>query len=367
MDSEDEHMQGDIEDVWNTSSSSAEEWDDEEANNAFRMSIVGEEIRNGQLRFCLQPKPFRHEVLWEDWKRRNGTSNTWRPNEEGVDEETLEAWNDMVAANREKLAEGSLDIEIWSDLNNVNTDTRLRGQAYDEKRQKRYGEPVSLVERMRANLVKHGHATPANAPRRTNVASRRNRNIVESGQSRSSTASTGRSRDSPEAGPSTSRAKPRNSRPSRVLTPSVVSESEDEDIRMASPSPSPSPPPSYKGKGKERAHISPVIRTPEPSSKGKGKEKCLPSQGDRVRSAGEHQTQKSTRVIARLPRRAGSSSSASLSRSTTLKSGRDALAAEWTAKAESVGAKPIAFVNEVDSEEIPALVPDFVYLEAELD
>jgi len=49
MDSEQEHLNN-LEDFGDTSSSSAEEWNEEEANGSFDMSIVGEEVRNGRLR-----------------------------------------------------------------------------------------------------------------------------------------------------------------------------------------------------------------------------------------------------------------------------------------------------------------------------
>jgi len=52
---------------------------------------------------------------------------------------------------------------------------------------------------------------------------------------------------------------------------------------------------------------------------------------------------------------------------TNLSARRDTLSAEWTAAARRAGAAPITFVNEVDTEETPALVPGFVYLEAKLD
>ncbi|KAL0573929.1 hypothetical protein V5O48_008026 [Marasmius crinis-equi] len=319
MDLDDDVLQTDADEgIWSYSDSASEEFDEADMDQDYTVDVVGEEIRNGELR---------HEVVWHGWQRGDGTSNTWK------DEVDVEEWNEDAAKRRKKLAQESMDIQIWTDLNVVDTNTRLRAQAYDEKRRKRTEEPVTLAQQMQANLIKHGKATPAPAPapRRAPQTARRGRPTVGVPSS-----ATGRDRNTPEGGPSTSRAtrtpqaQPRSHAPSPPSTDYMDVDSEEETA--------PRPRPSRKGKGKERVVYSPPPSPPR-SSSSKGKEKVL-STPTQITMLTVHQSFDHI---------------------------QETLSAEWTARAGRKGAAAITFVNDLDSEEIPALDSDFEYLENEFD
>uniref|UniRef100_A0A0W0FDY4 Uncharacterized protein n=1 Tax=Moniliophthora roreri TaxID=221103 RepID=A0A0W0FDY4_MONRR len=109
--------------------------------------IVSEEIRQGKSRY---------EIAWDNWHRADGTNTTWDHKETSDEPALLATWAEKTNRYRERLVKDSLDIEIWSNLDLLETDTRLHAQALEKKLETRRRNPLDLRRRMHALERKHG-------------------------------------------------------------------------------------------------------------------------------------------------------------------------------------------------------------------
>ncbi|KAH6916057.1 SET domain-containing protein [Coprinopsis sp. MPI-PUGE-AT-0042] len=118
-----------VEDLWRRSESPQEEW---EEDGDWGVSIIGEEVDYwGDVRY---------EVQWDGWQRKDGTSQTWKPEyvDEG-DKSIFKKWDKKQRKYRLKLAEERPGIEVVPGrLDFHNNDTLRRSQALEE--QLRYAE-----------------------------------------------------------------------------------------------------------------------------------------------------------------------------------------------------------------------------------
>ncbi|KAG7093933.1 hypothetical protein E1B28_007567 [Marasmius oreades] len=279
-----------------------------------------------------------------------------------------------------------MNIQIWSDTSLVDTDTRLRSQAYEEKVERSKRKGVRMAEKLRKNLRKHGrgptegsdgeeYPPPRNGSVRASTSSTR-APAVASRASGSAPSSVGQNRPSFSIGRGTTTrdrrtpqtAQPRSSRqsvhPPPANTPACLVQSPESDGEEFIPKDmidwSARTYPTSKGKQREVQYC----ETEPYRSISKGKQKACPQpQPSRIRSATEQNTLKPVRKIAPLPaRRQGASRNSSSARL----SERDALSAQWTQMAKLSGAATISFMNEVDDEEIPPL-DGFCYLEKDFN
>ncbi|KAF9269031.1 hypothetical protein L218DRAFT_415706 [Marasmius fiardii PR-910] len=335
--------------LWEISSASSEEWNEDAE---WTVEIVGEEVRN---------KKIRHEVVWHGWQRpTDGTSNTWpwNPEEEGIN---TNEWERLAAKRRKDLAKQSTKLNVWSDTSLVDTDTRLRSQAYEEKLNRSKERSLKPASRSRNNLQRHGRGRNSSAERsdgessppprpvshrRRPVAASRSSGSVSSSVSQSlpssSTAaasdrpvSTKRSRLSAASRSSVSSPASQNrpsltrrdtaaasdrptsstsqSRSSRQPVRSIASkspphlrqtqESDEEDYVHRNMVERFYGPPYLPSKRKQREDPPDETVRPKPTSKEKGKA-CPQPQPSRIRSAIEQTASHSARKVANLPVRA---------------------------------------------------------------
>ncbi|KAI3619605.1 histone-lysine n-methyltransferase [Moniliophthora roreri] len=155
---QDEQLDEELEDpgLWEASSSEAEDWSGMDPDQEWPLHIAGEEVRDGKTRGLTHAEAL--QIVWETWSRKDRTNSTW--NEEGIEgDDVLKGWKKESDRRRKKLAEESSDINIWSDLDLLSTDTHFHAQAGQEKleasRKGRSHRP-NLVERMRELEIKHG-------------------------------------------------------------------------------------------------------------------------------------------------------------------------------------------------------------------
>lgn len=93
-------------------------------------------------------------MRWDEWHRADGTKATWEP----VDSTSIDSskYRLRQKKRRRSLVNDSLQIDVYTTTDIHNTETFLRGQAYDEKlqRAKKVPQPNHIAE-MAALMAKH--------------------------------------------------------------------------------------------------------------------------------------------------------------------------------------------------------------------
>ncbi|KAK0186851.1 hypothetical protein F5146DRAFT_1143232 [Armillaria mellea] len=307
-------------------------------------------------------------------------------------------WNKQHQKKREQLARESRDIEIWSPTDIINTRTRLRAQAYEEKLAFTKDKPIPMSDKLWALLF------DKDVPPQKHPTPERTDSDGEGSVASGSSIGGDFELDPLSTPPPSSRLRNRTA----SATASVQS--------------------ARKLPGSAQRTRSPTVSTLSSSSKGKGKEKQVPRRTPSIssvstaeegatRSLPHRSTRRdsslniralsyaslrspkttlhkplnpgssngSFRVIS-TPRSLATHAQASDSLHTTKRkrslaasettpprptkrleklSQREMLQRTWTLEAAKAEAAAVTFVNEVDDEEIPELDKDFVYLERE--
>ncbi|KAK7018663.1 hypothetical protein VNI00_018349 [Paramarasmius palmivorus] len=407
--------------LWEASASEEEDWGDMDMDQEWPVHIGGEEVRNGETRYevLLSDRErgtgrwaYIPQIVWETWKRKDGTKETWDTAHISGSDDILKRWKDQSRQRRRRLVKQSHDIELWSDLDILSTDTHHSAQAYEEKlaaalKTKSY--ELILAEKMAQLKLKHGiedqdevsegehprqagpsssstrrhspHERPGPSKRQRTANSRARSpsedqlnlmsptsmhppssvasSSVSSRTRSSSTFSTTKGLQRLSTTPassirsstaSASFAAPRNAiRKQSSVTTIPDSDEEEDDSRSLTLRSTPA--------RRGRPPVSPQI-----SAKGKGKEKAkvnlcaLDCPTDNYqKQAGNWLPEVASSGFRQI--RPSSTSSSRLS----MKRGQ--LQRLWNTQAKNVGAKGIVLVNEIDDEEIPPLDPNFRYLE----
>lgn len=106
------------------------------------LSIVSEDVGHDN--------EVRNEIRWDTWHREDGTNNTYTGQD--IPPAYLKSHTTRQQKKRERMARESRDIEIWSFTDIINTRTRLRAQAYEEKLAFTKDEPIPLSDKLWALL-----------------------------------------------------------------------------------------------------------------------------------------------------------------------------------------------------------------------
>ncbi|KAK0470772.1 hypothetical protein IW261DRAFT_1515552 [Armillaria novae-zelandiae] len=109
------------------------------------VSIVSEEVGHDNEVRCIR---------WDTWRREDGTNNTYT--EQDVPPAYLKSHTTQQQKKRQRMARESRDIEIWSSTDIINTRTRLRAQAYEEKLALTKDEPIPISDKLWALLFDKG-------------------------------------------------------------------------------------------------------------------------------------------------------------------------------------------------------------------
>ncbi|KAK0200089.1 hypothetical protein DFS33DRAFT_1388385 [Desarmillaria ectypa] len=396
---EDSDSDGDPLYLWSRSQTPEENFNGAEGadeNGNWPLSIVSEEVG--------YDNNIRKEIVWDTWRREDGTNNTYK--EQDIPSDYLKSYTTQQQRKRQKMARESRDIEIWSSTDIINTRTRLRAQAYEEKLAYTKDEPIPISDKLAALLFDED-VPPQEPP----------------------TSENSNSEDSDASGPFDDK----DFEPD--FPPAPLPSSRLRNGMTNTPASTQS---RHKLPDSVQGARSPTMSTLSSSSKGKGKEKQVPESNYRMSSTSSTSTgeEGATRSLPhRSSRRDGSlnlrqlsfasirplqpeSSTTKASRSPNIGfstesfplvtsarplsthspvpqtprtvsdvKGKRSLTAEtasprrtkqlsrlqwrevvqrnWTLEAAKAGAAPITFVNEVDDEETPELDKDFTYLEKE--
>ncbi|KAF8233816.1 SET domain-containing protein [Tricholoma matsutake] len=296
--------------LWCASESPAETFSDAEGadeDGNWRVQIIGEEVDGtGEVRYQAQ---------WENWTRRDGSNVTWDNN--FLHWRDINFWKRKQTARRNRLADESLDIEIWGTLDIHNTATRLRAQAYEEKLLKRNMTPLNHAQKMAKLLADklphtYGDSRAAAVPS-TPGPTLRPRQTTDRSSMPGSVASSSRS--------------------SATLS-SASYRTPASSFTTASASAPASAAGSSNGKGKGKA----VMRPPPMRSLPPAESTTSPRPKKPLRSRARRAPTPKVSKCEKLQR-------------------------EWNRIAQLDQAASITFTNDVDDEEIPELDPDFQYLE----
>ncbi|GLB41257.1 putative set domain-containing protein [Lyophyllum shimeji] len=370
-----------------------------DANGYWEVEIIGEEVDGqGQVRY---------EAAWKNWTRADGTNTTW--DNQLLHEDDIKQWKRQQTARRNKLAQESLDIDLWDSLDIHNTATYLRQQAYEEKLRIRLRNPVQYRQKMEKLLAKRrGVTEDPDAPKPSSTRSGRlfaresstSTSASHAESSRASGSST-TAYDSPSSSnPGSSAPKPSSTRSGRHFTreipvstsawhsrasggpsttaydrPSSSRTRTESELRASTSSsttkigskraaPSLSPTASRALKRSATASGSAYELTPSSSftsapssSRSKGKQRVIypPSRSPTPTDDDDEIKSRPVRVTRCRTQRT----------SPVKRSRRERLETDWTAAAHASGAAGISIVNDVDDEDGPPLPPRFRYIESE--
>lgn len=387
--------------LWSRSQTPEENFNGAEGadeNGNWPLSIVSEEVG--------YDNEVRNEIRWDTWRREDGTNNTYT--EQDIPPAYLKSHTTRQQKKRQQMARESRDIEIWSSTDIINTRTRLRAQAYEEKLAFTKDEPIPISDKLWALLFDKDvppqkHPTPERTdsdaedsdasgssngwdfepdPLSTPPPSSRLRNRTASAtasvqsarrlpgsaqRARSPTVSTlsssskgkGKQKQVPERMPSTSSASVGEEGATRSLPHRSTRRDGSLNLRALSSAsirspktsiPKPSRPlnvgPSTGSFGSFRVISSarPLVTHPQAS------EPLRAIKRKRSLTASETTSPRPTKRPEKLPQRL---------------SQREMLQRTWTVEAAKAKASAITFVNEVDDEETPELDKNFMYLERE--
>ncbi|KAF9462485.1 hypothetical protein BDZ94DRAFT_1260968 [Collybia nuda] len=246
----------------------------------------------------------RYEARWQDWSREDGSNVTW--NNDYIDPEDIRPWTKAQKRRRAELAAESCDIDIWGTTDIVNTATRLRAQAYEEKLENRRRKPLPSLKWEMDRLMASKEA------------------------------------EGEETGPTlrTTPARREQTRRAMSIAESVTSNQSSVTLRSGSVSTIPSTPT--------------VFGTPPHSAKF--------SDGENASTRKSHAAFYRSREPSSGP---SSSSRSQPGRIPRKLSKRDELQRKWTQAAKRSRAASITIANDIDNELLPPLVPNFEYLESE--
>ncbi|KXN89026.1 Histone-lysine N-methyltransferase, H3 lysine-9 specific [Leucoagaricus sp. SymC.cos] len=305
-----------------------------EQDKEWSYEVVGEEVSgNGDVRF---------EIDWDNWTRPNGTTQSWHRMAPSVTRE----WQRIQNRRRKALAQDSIDIELdklaGTDIHNFAT--CLRAQAYEEKLKARMSYKPTLEDDMHKLLLEKQDPEWESLATLSFSSSR----IPDTpGQARRALrVSTIRQQRSPE----TSRKSTPNKPPS---TAASTSSSSTSTSTQQPPQAGPSRPRALLPMRQELEAQSLGSQTASTSSNRDGN----PSHKRKISEVEDTETEPS-----REDYEASISSGKGKAPMHSIRP-RIKLSTQWARIAQLAGAAPISFVNEVDNEEIPPLVPDFQYIE----
>jgi len=114
------------------------------------------------------------QVMWDDWRRADGTRTTWhRQHNSNIDSTP---WNSCQKRLRNQMANESMEIEIMNTTDIHNTATFLRSQAFDEKLKRAQTEPqpnwVEETAKLMAKHQEHVHRSgPSASPAQSSPSS----------------------------------------------------------------------------------------------------------------------------------------------------------------------------------------------------
>ncbi|EEB88725.1 hypothetical protein MPER_13275 [Moniliophthora perniciosa FA553] len=410
---QDEQLDEELEDpgLWEASSEEGEDWSGMDLDQQWPVHIAGEEVRNGETRY---------EIVWETWERKDGTNSTWDEEDIQEDDNVLKTWKKESGRHRKKLAEESSDINIWTDLDLLSTDTHFHAQAGHEKlaasRRGRSHRP-NLVARMRELEIKHGlqperqeeqeqqrqeekeEPAPSSSRRRpspgpsTRPAKRRQTTDPRSDRSTSHdqlrfiSSSVG---DSASASGQSQRSSTLSSDQLRFVSPmgpppsvassssasgQTPSSSSTKNLRMLSETPVPSTStPNLKKRFRDSDVTMREASTSSSTTRKRGRPRIITSDSEddnhsmTLRETPTRRERPSTtppQVSVKGKEKAVPQARVRRAPSEVYIRGprQEILQRQWNTIAKRAGAQGITIVNDIDDEEIPILASDFEYLE----
>ncbi|KAG7440352.1 SET domain-containing protein [Guyanagaster necrorhizus] len=392
--------------LWSRSQTPEENFDGaegaDEHGNWPHVGYDGEDRKEVNRITVLFHSYYAHEaqIRGDTWKREDGTSNTYT--EKDIPLPYLKSYSARQQQKRQRMAQESRDIQIWSSTDIMNTRRRLRAQAYEEKIALTKDEPIPISEKLAAllfdkNIPLQKHSSPENTdgedsdvsgsldtepdpPSTPPPSSRlRNRTANNPALSRHRLPGSGERAHSPSASTISSSSKRKGKEREapwsdyRMLSTSSASAGEDGATRLL-----PHRSTRRDGSLNIRELSSASIRTSQARMIGAS------HSFEVVTSAGPAQLVSIARPLAtQTPasqtlftvfdskrKRSLTASEASSSRPRKRleklpQRQREILQRHWTLEAAKAGAASITFVNQVDDEETPELAMDFTYLERE--
>ncbi|KAJ3837420.1 hypothetical protein EV361DRAFT_587682 [Lentinula raphanica] len=135
----DEGPDSDSENIYESSEAEREDWQDEiDPEQDWPVKVVGVEVANGD--------EIHYEARWPGWSRSDGTTNTFHRKGDPYSPLRASEIREWEKARKHKVnhlmetvnatditAHSALEIEMWSDNNILNSNTRYHAQLFDEK------------------------------------------------------------------------------------------------------------------------------------------------------------------------------------------------------------------------------------------